>query len=389
MILLSRNNFTMIKCGRTLLLFLLCFGLLISKTNGQNNGCGLEIIRTDFVINSVYEIQIDLLIQSNNVEAEGIAYLIDNKDLQSLGLDIFWTPAAFSVHSNETFQIAISGTSTSIISIPDELELSGRVAFSFNEEPVILNDINIEIKEYEGDSIVVEIDTLSISDDIAILDSTTILIDSIINPIDTFLTLLDTVFIGIDTIGQLLDTLIIEPDTLNIIDNASVEHEDSLLLTYTTFSSDSILIGNELILSDDFPDLCKMTYVCELIPVNGEQAETNEYRISNDDSMEIRKKGLETISGLIFDNPTFKMEEFAVNVFPNPSIDYFYVSANELNENSKMIMYDTNGNVVIQREINNNTDYQKVNTKNLPKGLYLILIKSNKQASRLTKLIIK
>lgn len=379
----------MIKCGRTLLLFLLCFGLLLSNTQGQDNGCGLEIIRTDFVINSENEIQIVLLVQSN-IEVEGIAYLINNKDLQSLGLDIFWTPASFSVHSNEIFQIAISGTSTSIISIPDELELSGRVAFSLNEEPIVLEDINIdnEIKDYEEDSVLVSVDTLSVTDDIVVLDSTTIVIDSTINPIDTVLVVIDTVLMGIDTVGQLLDTLTMEPDTLNIIDNSGVEYEDSLLLTYTTFLNDSILIGNELILLDDFPNLCKINYVCELPVADGEQSIINEYRVANSNDNNNQNEASEINSGLIFDSQTFKMEELSVNVFPNPTVEYFYIHSNRTIENSKIMIYATNGNIVLEKDLNN-IDYLKISTKNLPKGLYLMFLNNNNLTSHLTKLIIK
>ena len=131
-----------------------------------------------------------------------------------------------------------------------------------------------------------------------------------------------------------------------------------------------------------------MSYVCEFPVSNEEQTIINEYRVANTNDNKSQNEVSEIHSGLIFDNPTFKVEELSVSVFPNPAVEYFYVHTNKTNENSKMMMYNINGSIVLEKDLNN-IDYLKINTKNLPKGLYLVLVNNKNSASHLTKLIIK
>lgn len=355
--------------------FVLFFSLLlVSVVQSQANGCGLEVINTEFILESDNEIIILIDVQSNNIEAEGIAYLINNIDLELFGTEIFWNPASFSVHSDdETFQIAISGTSTTLITLPDELILSGRIAFSFNEVPVLSEDNGV--KNIEEDTIFVgTINSEFDEGNVAI--------------VDTSITVLDSAILLVDTLLIEVDSLSVDLDTLILVDNSGVEFEDSLLLIYTPFSGDSVLIGYELVILEDLSNLCEVAYICEL-PAYNEEIIITEERISNDGNIDKDQKDLTAINfGSVFDDEIFEMEELSINVFPNPAVEYFYVDANITSEDSELIIYTINGNVVLQKDLNN-ANYSKINAKNLPDGLYFVLLKNSTGESQLTKLIIK
>lgn len=254
---------------KVFLFFLLSFAVSVSVVNGQENACGLEIINIEFSLDSENEVSIRAEVHSNNIEAEGVAYLINNIDLESLGLDIFWHPASFSVHPDETFQISISGTSSSVITFPDDLELSGRIAFSFDEEPIFT-----DIKLLEADSVLVDINNTLLDDEttITILDTSVVIIDTVLTPIDT--------------IRTELDSLTLSMDSLIIIDDSDILAEDSVLLSHSTIVNDSILIGNQLIFLDDVPNLCEINYICQLPAIN-DQFIGDEARIASDN---IQKK---------------------------------------------------------------------------------------------------
>jgi len=372
--------------GKVFSFFLFCQILFLSIAQGQVNDCGFEIIGSEVIVNSDNDITFIIDVRTNNIQANGVAYLINNSYLQSLGLNIFWSSASFSVHSNdETFQVAISGTSTSVITLPDELELSGRIAFSFNEEPLILNDI----KTVEEDSVLADIVDLTVNeDDIAILDSSILVTDTVIILIDTVTTVIDTLIAEIDSFNIINDSISIETEALPVINNTDVEYEDSLLYIFNTFTGDSILNGYELILLEDLPNLCEINYVCQLPISNETQTVENEARMLSEQIVKAKNNDLDTSFGSVFDNDLFKLEELSFTVFPNPAVEYFYIHPNKINENSKVIVYATNGKIVLEKNLSK-TNYSKVNTQNLPKGLYFVLLKSNREVSHLTKLIIK
>jgi len=347
---------------RKLFLFVLfCCFISTSVLQGQTNGCGLEIINTEFLLESENEITIRVNLQSNNIQGEGVAYLINNIDLQSLGNDIFWSPALFSVHSNDlTFQIAISGTSVSAISIADDLIVNGRIVLSFDEFPISSHDTGFE--NFEIDTILVStVD--SEFDEEEIVDTSIVVLDSAIIPIDTLLTEIDTAIIEIDTLNA-------EVDTLNIINNSDVEFDDIT----TSLTSDSILIGYEVFLLADFPNLCELSYVCGLPEANESDAVINEVRISSDAKIEKIKNKVPESFGSIFDDELLEMGELSFNVFPNPTIEYFYIHS-DTDENLNVLIYTTTGNIVFEKTMDSN--YTKVNTRNLPDGLYFVLLKSN------------
>jgi len=351
---------------------------------GQTNGCGLEIIDTEIILESENRITILVEVQSSNIEADGIAYLVNSIDLQSFGADIFWFPSLFSIHSDDlTFQVAISGTSTSVVSFPDELELSGRIVLSFNEYPIPSHDINIEALEL--DTVLTNtVDSELDGEEFVIIDTSIVVLDSAIIPIDTLLIEVDTAIVQIDT-------LTVEVDTLSLIDNSGVEIDDSLLLVSAPLMNDSILIGNDLFLLADFPNLCELNYVYRM-PVDSESdAAVNEVKISNDSNIDKNKNELPSNFGSIFDNETLKIEDLSINVFPNPAVEYFYIHSqhlNKINENSKVIVYATNGDIVIEKDLSK-TNYLKIDAQNLPEGLYFVLLANNNEAGHFTKLIIK
>jgi len=360
------------------LFFLLCFVVSLSVVNGQENACGLEIINIEFSLDSENQVSIRAEVHSNNIEAEGVAYLVNNIDLQSLGLDIFWQPASFSVSPNEIFQIFISGTSSSVITLPDDLELSGRIAFSFDEEPIIFNDIKL----LGADSVLVDINNTFLDDD----DTTIIILDTSVVTIDTILTPIDTLLTPTDTIRTELDSLTLSMDSLIIVDDYDMLTEDSVLLSHSTIVNDSILIGNQLIFLNDIPNLCEISYICQL-PIITDQILGDEARIASDE--DIQKNGNEIVDahfGSIFDDGFLEMKEISFNVFPNPTMEHFYVhSTSEKNVN--LLIYTTTGNIVFEKTMDSN--YTKVDIPNLPDGLYFVLLKTNTGESHLTKLLVK
>lgn len=90
--------------------------------------------------------------------------------------------------------------------------------------------------------------------------------------------------------------------------------------------------------------------------------------------------------GILTDEPTTELE-----VYPNPADDFVYVVLNKEMELTYVVrLYNAMGQVVYSQE-NVNTGLTKINTSNLDKGLYVIMIESSDDHLQLynSKLIIK
>lgn len=95
---------------------------------------------------------------------------------------------------------------------------------------------------------------------------------------------------------------------------------------------------------------------------------------------------VDTHFGSIFDNEFLEMKEFSFNVFPNPTVEHFYIHSTT-DENLNLLLYTTTGNIVFEKTMDSN--YAKINIQNLPDGLYFVLLKTNTGESHLTKLLVK
>jgi hypothetical protein len=61
-----------------------------------------------------------------------------------------------------------------------------------------------------------------------------------------------------------------------------------------------------------------------------------------------------------------------ISIYPNPATDNIYIRANDSEKFSKVQLLDLNGKVIV--EINEENSFQKIDTKNLPSGLYIIRV---------------
>ncbi len=61
-----------------------------------------------------------------------------------------------------------------------------------------------------------------------------------------------------------------------------------------------------------------------------------------------------------------------ISIYPNPANDYIFIKTNDSEKFSKVQLLDLNGKVVV--EINEENSFQKIDTKNLPSGMYIIRV---------------
>jgi hypothetical protein len=61
-----------------------------------------------------------------------------------------------------------------------------------------------------------------------------------------------------------------------------------------------------------------------------------------------------------------------ISIYPNPATDNIYIRANDSEKFSKVQLLDLNGKVIV--EINEENSFQKIYTKNLPSGMYIIRV---------------
>ncbi|MDD3877960.1 MAG: T9SS type A sorting domain-containing protein [Bacteroidales bacterium] len=83
-------------------------------------------------------------------------------------------------------------------------------------------------------------------------------------------------------------------------------------------------------------------------------------------------------------NLTYRQDEYftetinseAINVYPNPVQDYFYIRGIEDYQSCSVIVYDALGRIIEQQEFRNNEEL-KFNSKKLQNGIYFIKIKTD------------
>jgi hypothetical protein len=61
-----------------------------------------------------------------------------------------------------------------------------------------------------------------------------------------------------------------------------------------------------------------------------------------------------------------------ISIYPNPASDNIFIRTNDSEKFSKVQLLDLNGKVVV--EINEENSFQKIDTKNLPSGMYIIRV---------------
>lgn len=80
-------------------------------------------------------------------------------------------------------------------------------------------------------------------------------------------------------------------------------------------------------------------------------------------------------------------QENSISVYPNPVSDNLNIRSAEVLKNAEIKIFNQAGQIIFQNKMNSLNETQKINVNNLPSGIYMIYIKSNK--GTFTKKIIK
>lgn len=67
--------------------------------------------------------------------------------------------------------------------------------------------------------------------------------------------------------------------------------------------------------------------------------------------------------------------EYGANIYPNPANDFFTISFNEIQENTRAMLYDVSGKMITEIVLTN-ANQQRVDVSNYPPGLYMVEIQS-------------